>query len=113
MKLEEALKKITELLHVIAVYVDVLEYLEEYLPSDFDEDEEMDNITVSEPCLNPVVGPESIDKVHENISALKEEAVKQLNALRKLETKNDSKRAKPSTKRAASGRKPSKPSKQS
>ena len=110
MKINEVLEKITSLQHIVAVYVDVLEYLEEYLPSDFDEDEEMDKITVSEPCLSPVVGPESIDKVYEKISALKEEAVKELTNLRALETKNDTKRAKSATKRAAStGRKPAKP----
>ena len=74
MKVEEVLKKITELQHVVAVYVDVLEYLEEYLPSDFGDDEEgIGTITVEEPCISPVVTADAIDRVYEKVTSLKEE----------------------------------------
>ena len=107
MKIQEVLQELVRKQHRIAVYKDLIEYLEEFLPSDIEPVPE-EPLTVDDgiPCLEPVVSHEAIESVIEQLSTILEEEHKELDKLNSTETKPNGK----SSKQSAAKRKPRKSS---
>ena len=98
MKIEEVLAKMTDIQHKLAVYSEVLDHLETYLPSDVDE---VSEITILEGCLVPKVSQRSIEAVLEAIQELYEKEKEELGALSSLEAKSNGSKRKPTTRKPA------------
>ena len=108
MKIQEVLLALTERQHKLAVLEDVVGYLEEFLPSDVDEDPEEKLRVEDSMCLDPVVSTKAIEEIIDLISDLIKAEQKELNKLKTLETKpNGRTRKSPSRKPSTAKPKPS------
>ena len=83
MNIQEALKKIVQEQHRIAVYDALLESLERFLPSDTGDPEEV--LHVEEKCIDPEVGVDIIESVQDELEKLRSDAAKRSESLNKLE----------------------------
>jgi hypothetical protein len=116
MKIQEVLQELVRKQHRIAVYKDLIEYLEEYLPSDIDPvPEEPLTVDSGTACIEPVVSYSAIESVIEQLSTTLLGEQKELDKLNSTETKSNGKsRKQPAAKRqsrkpkAATGSKRSK-----
>jgi len=99
MNLQEALAKITELQHLIGVYEELSDHLEQFLPSDLGESEAE---LILEGSFESAVSADVIDCVLQELQAKKAEAENQLIDLHKMrvtsgQTKKNSTTAKKPT----------------
>ena len=97
MKIGEVIKEITTTQHKLAVLESVIEYIENFLPSDTGEAEVF---FVSEPCLEPEVPAEVVEEVLESVTKIQAEHVARLEKLEGMETKDVKPRAKRSPRRS-------------
>ena len=88
MNLKEVLAEIVNKQHKVAVYEDLIAYLEDYLPSDLVQDPE-EKLIVEGPCLEPNVSYSVIEKVIETLSKMMEKESTELDKLNKMEMKTN------------------------
>tara|TARA_B100000131_G_scaffold221323_1_gene212862 strand:+ start:45385 stop:45714 length:330 start_codon:yes stop_codon:yes gene_type:complete len=100
MNIQEVLSEIVKRQHSIAVYSDVIDYLEEYLPSDTEPVPE-ETLTVEGSCFEPKVTQEAIEAVIETLSGILSEEQKELDKLNSMEIKPNEKPRKQPAKRSA------------
>lgn len=107
MKIEEVLKEITDRQHRLAVFEDVIGYLEEFLPSDTAPEPE-EKLTVAEGiCLDPTVSIKAFESVIDDVAKLIDTERKELKKLTSLETKpNGRTTRKPAARKSSSTSKP-------
>jgi uncharacterized coiled-coil protein SlyX len=106
MNIQEVLREIVKKQHSVAVFKDIIEYLEEYLPTDTDPDPE-ERLTVDGSCLEATVTYEAIESVIETLSGILNEQQKELDKLNATETKpNGKSRKQPAAKKRTAKRKP-------
>ena len=87
MNIDQLLETITDLQHKIAVYGDIIEYLEEYLPSDIGDASETLSVNG---CLEPVVSCRVLETILGEISDRRAESEKELDTLKSLEVAHES-----------------------
>jgi hypothetical protein len=107
--LKDVLEEIVNKQHKIAVFEDLIAYLEDYLPSDvcLTPDEKL---SVEGPCLEPDVSYAVIENVIEFLSKMMEEESKTLDKLNNMEMKpNEPAKRKPRTTKPKSKPAPRKP----
>jgi len=88
MHVKEVLAEIVNKQHKIAVFDDLVAYLEEYLPSDVNPEPE-ESLTVDVPCLEPDVSYAVIENIIEILSKMMAEESKALGKLNNMEMKAD------------------------
>jgi hypothetical protein len=81
MNFEEALRKRVAMQHREAILEELLDYLNQFLPTDLGASEAL--LEVSE-CMIPIVGQEALENVVSTLSAELQKTVKELNTLSKM-----------------------------
>ena len=83
MTVDELIEKITSLQHKEAVYTEACAYLEEFLPSDVDDD---DPDTIAAPgCVVPEVSFDAIEEVIEQLCLVRDGLSQEVDTLKTME----------------------------